>query len=215
MKFDYPAAVSIDVTPHDALAIRLSLRHKPSEIGINRAVFALLRGMGFDLRSQHFSGTPRRLTKLWMTYLADREITVKAFESTSDVMVTIKDHRVVSMCPHHMLPIVMVCDFAYVPAGWVVGLSKIPRIMDVMGGSFVLQEDFTDGVAKVIDTLLQPRGIAFRVRARHGCMRLRGVRTPGSVTTTALRGVMLTDEKARAEATFAMGEGDEFPPDDQ
>lgn len=213
---EYPGHVGIELHPQESLTIRLKMVHKPSETGINRAAFALLRAMGFDLRSQHFEGTPRRLTKMWMTYLTGHEVTVKAFQTKADSMVITRNHQVVSMCPHHMLPIVMMCDFAYVPSGWVVGLSKIPRIMDVLGASFVLQEEFTDAVVNIVDTLLMPKGVAFRVSARHGCMRMRGVRTPGLVITQSLKGVMLTDEKARTEAMSTFEANTEkFPESDQ
>jgi GTP cyclohydrolase I len=205
-----PGHLTVDVEPQHSLTMKLKLVHTPSEVGIRNAMFAFIRALGLDLKSQHFSESPARLTKLWMEWMRDREITVKAFQSSADDMVTMVAHRVVTLCPHHFLPVEMICDLSYIPSGWVVGLSKLPRILDLVGGSFVLQEEFTHTVVKIVEALLMPRGIACRVRARHGCMRLRGVRTPGWVVTSSLKGVMLTDEKARVEFQTACRDRNDF-----
>lgn len=180
-------------------SLELSLKHKIDPKVINRVAQLLVHSLGLDIGSQHFAETPARIAKLWTTFLSPASLTLKAFETRSNTLVLCRNHPAVTLCPHHLLPVEMFCDLAYIPNGWALGLSKLPRLLDLIGSSFMLQEELTDTVVKLLDRLLMPKGVACRVVARHGCMRLRGVRTPGEVITTSVSGVYLTDEKARSE----------------
>jgi GTP cyclohydrolase I len=117
-------------------------------------------------------------------------------------MVLVKDIEVYSLCEHHMLPFFGKAHVAYVPDGRVVGLSKLPRIVDVFARRLQVQERLTTQVADAIDAALQPLGVAVVVEAAHLCMMMRGIQKQNSHTVTStMRGVFLSDERTRSEFT--------------
>ncbi|HZS13601.1 MAG TPA: GTP cyclohydrolase I FolE [Candidatus Dormibacteraeota bacterium] len=117
-------------------------------------------------------------------------------------MVLVKDIEVFSLCEHHMLPFFGKAHVAYVPDGRVVGLSKLPRIVDVFARRLQVQERLTTEVATAIDEVLQPLGVAVVIEAAHLCMMMRGIQKQNSSTVTScMRGCFLTDERTRMEFT--------------
>ena len=114
-------------------------------------------------------------------------------------MVIIRDIEFYSMCEHHLLPIIGRAHVAYIPDGKVVGLSKIPRMVDVFARRLQIQEQMTEQIADALSEVLNPKGIGVVIQARHMCMEMRGVQKVNSTTTTsALRGMFLK-EKTRNE----------------
>lgn len=122
------------------------------------------------------------------------------FSTTNDEMVLVKDIEFYSTCEHHLLPIIGRVHVAYIPDGKVVGLSKIPRVVNVFARRMQIQEQLTEQIADAIMEAISPKGVAVVVTARHMCMEMRGVEKINSVTTSsALRGLFKRDEKTRAE----------------
>ncbi len=117
-------------------------------------------------------------------------------------MVLVKDIEVYSLCEHHLLPFFGKAHVAYVPDGRVVGLSKLPRIVDVFARRLQVQERLTTEIATAIDDVLRPLGVAVVIEAAHLCMMMRGIQKQNSSTVTScMRGCFLTDERTRGEFT--------------
>ncbi len=122
------------------------------------------------------------------------------FEEAHSNMIMIRDIEVYSMCEHHMLPFFGKAHVAYIPDGRIVGLSKIPRIVDVFARRLQVQERLTDQIAEGLCRVLNPLGVGVVIEAQHLCMMMRGVQKQNSRTiTSALRGSFRSDDKTRAE----------------
>mgnify|MGYP003111507461 CR=1 FL=1 len=151
--------------------------------------------------------TPERVAKAyehWFKgYDQDPKEVLKVFEDGADgydEMVLETDIPVYSHCEHHMAAIFGVAHIAYVPDGRIVGLSKIPRLVDVFARRLQVQERLTTQIADCLNEQLLPKGVGVVLQCRHMCMESRGICTPGVVTTTsALRGCMKNEPEARAE----------------
>lgn len=199
-----PKGMHVELDPKVKAVITLKKSHKISDAAVKNAVSRLIGALGLDTRDENLQETPRRILKLWTEFLKPQVLELKTFAGPG-AMVMLKRHRFVAVCPHHLLPFEMVGNVAYIPQDHRVGLSKLCRILEFAGNGFMLQENITEFTAELLSNLLLPRGVAVSVSGEHGCMRLRGVRTTGSVTTTAVRGVFLTDEKARNEFLHTNG----------
>ena len=169
-------------------------------------VSRMLELLGEDPEREGLQKTPHRVAKalefLTEGYHQDpKEILNQALFSTSnDEMVLVRDIEFYSMCEHHMLPIIGRCHVAYIPDGKVVGLSKIPRIVNVYARRLQIQEQMTEQIADAILETIKPKGVAVVVHARHMCMEMRGVQKINSTTvSSALRGLFKRDERTRNE----------------
>ncbi len=169
-------------------------------------VSRMLELLGEDPNREGLQKTPHRVAKalgfLTEGYHQDpKEILNQALFSTSnDEMVLVRDIEFYSMCEHHMLPIIGRCHVAYIPDGKVVGLSKIPRIVNVYARRLQIQEQMTEQIADAILETINPKGVAVVVHARHMCMEMRGVQKINSTTvSSALRGLFKRDERTRNE----------------
>ena len=170
------------------------------------AVKIMIKHIGEDPQREGLLKTPQRVRKayefMFGGYNQDaKEILESAlFTSSNDEMVLIKDIEFYSTCEHHLLPIIGRAHVAYIPDGKVVGLSKIPRVVDVFARRMQIQEQLTEQIADAIMQTIKPKGVAVVLQARHLCMEARGVQKINSATTSsALRGLFKKDEKTRAE----------------
>jgi len=122
------------------------------------------------------------------------------FEEKHDNMIMVRDIEVYSMCEHHMLPFFGKAHVAYIPNGRIIGLSKLPRVVDVFARRLQVQERMTEEIAQALTDILQPRGVGVVIEAFHLCMMMRGVQKQNSKTiTSAVRGVFRDDYKTRDE----------------
>lgn len=151
----------------------------------------VLKHIGEDTDREGLLKTPERVAKA-MQYLTKgyqedgMEILRSAmFEEKYSEMVLVKDIELYSLCEHHMLPFIGKAHIAYIPNGKIVGLSKIPRIVDVFARRLQVQERLTDQILHCINDTLHPRGVAVVIEAMHLCMMMRGVQKQNSVTTTS------------------------------
>lgn len=175
-------------------------------LGIEPLVRDLLLRVGEDPDREGLLRTPGRVDKsmafLTAGYTMDVNAIVNDALFTEDYrgVVLVKDIEFYSMCEHHMLPFFGVAHVAYIPNGKVIGLSKIPRIVEVFSRRLQLQERMTAQVADCLVSLLQPLGVAVITEARHLCMMMRGVEKQNSSTmTSAMRGEFLNNPQTRQE----------------
>jgi len=173
---------------------------------VEESVKNILKHIGEDIEREGLTDTPSRVRKAWEYmcggYNQDpKEIIEKAlFTSTNDEMVVVKDIEFYSMCEHHMLPIIGKAHIAYIPNGKVVGLSKIPRVVDVFARRLQIQEQMTEQICDAINDNLKPKGVAVVIDARHMCMEMRGVeKICSSTVTSALRGLFKKEKKTKDE----------------
>ena len=166
-----------------------------------QAVKTMLEIIGENTEREGLLKTPTRVFKAYeyMTsgYLqSPNDVLGEAlFETDNDQMVIIKDIEFYSMCEHHLLPIIGRAHVAYIPNGKVVGLSKIPRMVDVFARRLQIQEQLTEQIAKAIDDVIAPKAVGVVIQARHMCMEMRGVeKTHSNTTTSALRGMFLKSD---------------------
>lgn len=177
-----------------------------SKEAFENAVKTMMRSVGEDPLREGLLKTPERVYKayefIYGGYKEDPEEVLKSalFSSSNDEMVLIKDIELYSTCEHHLLPIIGRAHVAYIPDGKVVGLSKIPRVVNIFSRRMQIQEQLTEQIADAIMKTIMPKGVAVVIQARHMCMEMRGVEKINSMTTSsALRGLFKKDEKTRAE----------------
>jgi GTP cyclohydrolase I len=166
----------------------------------------LLAQLGEDPSREGLLDTPKRVEQalrfLTSGYAADVDAVVNDALFTVDYneMVIVKDIDFYSLCEHHMLPFFGKCHVAYIPNGKVIGLSKIPRIVDVFARRLQVQERLTNQIAATIEEKIRPLGVAVVTEAAHLCMSMRGVEKQNSVaTTSAMLGAFRNDARTRAE----------------
>jgi GTP cyclohydrolase I len=183
-----------------------------AEKKIAENIHAVLGHLGEDPNRQGLLKTPERVAKAYtfitQGYQQDaRKILRSAmFDEDYSEMVLVKDIELYSLCEHHMLPFFGKAHIAYIPDGKIVGLSKIPRIVDVFARRLQVQERLTIEVRDAIQETLNPMGVAVVIEASHLCMQMRGVSKQNSVTTTsAFSGVFLEDHKTRKEFISLIG----------
>jgi GTP cyclohydrolase I len=165
----------------------------------------VLKQIGENPAREGLLKTPERVAKalLYLTHGYDldaKEIMASAmFKEDYSQMVVVKDIEVYSMCEHHMLPFFGKAHIAYIPNGYVVGLSKIPRIVDVFARRLQVQERLTNEIRDCIQETLNPLGVGIVIECRHLCMSMRGVQKQNSVTTTSAFTGEFLKEKTRTE----------------
>lgn len=173
---------------------------------IENAVKEILIAIGEDPNREGLLETPKRVANMYEEIFAglteDPKQHIKLFdEQSNDEMVIVKDIPFYSMCEHHLLPFFGKAHIAYIPSdNKIIGLSKLARIVDNFAKKPQVQERLTSDVADFLNKNLQPKGVAVIMEAEHMCMTMRGARAAGAKTqTSALRGIMRTDAKSRAE----------------
>lgn len=167
---------------------------------IEEYIGSILNLIDEDPLREGLKETPKRHAKYLMDFLNPKPFVFTTFEDNHDEMVVVDNITFYSLCEHHILPFFGTAAVAYIPNGKIVGLSKIPRTIDMFSRRLQNQERITSQVADFIGENLNPKGVAVVLKARHLCMEMRGVCKPGAETTTsAMRGVFSTDLNARNE----------------
>lgn len=185
--------------------MKRSLKERSSH-SIEDAVRRILSSLGEDPERQGLQRTPKRvaasLKELTSGYGTDvRKIVGSAvFDEKYDQMVVLRDIELFSLCEHHLLPFYGKCHVAYIPKGKILGLSKIPRLVNAFARRLQVQERLTSQIAENLMELLKPMGVAVIIEALHLCMAMRGVEKNNAVcTTSAMLGVFRSDQRTRQE----------------
>jgi len=173
---------------------------------IESAVLGMLRAFGEDPEREGLKNTPSRVARMYPELLAGYHVDPQKlvndaiFHVSYDEMVIVRDIEFYSLCEHHLLPFIGRAHVAYMPSGKVIGLSKIPRIVDMYARRLQVQERLTRQIADFINELLQPHGVAVVVEALHLCTMMRGVRKHDArMTTSAMQGGFRTNSATRQE----------------
>lgn len=166
----------------------------------------ILESIGEDVNREGLLKTPARFYKAFKFMTQGYEqnpqeiLNDALFESSNNEMVLIKNIEFYSLCEHHLLPIIGRAHVAYIPDGKVVGLSKIPRMVNVYARRLQIQEQLTEQIAESLQDVINPQGVGVVIQARHLCVEMRGVEKINSTTTTsALRGIFLKNPNTRKE----------------
>ena len=173
---------------------------------IAQHIQAILKLLGEDPSREGLRKTPERVAKamqfLTQGYFQDGETIVRSalFQEPYNHMVIVKDIELFSLCEHHMLPFIGKAHVAYIPNGTIVGLSKIPRVVDAYARRLQVQERLTEQIRDCLQESLNPLGVAVVIEAMHTCMSMRGVQKSNAITTTsAFSGIFLKSDKTRNE----------------
>ncbi len=188
-------------------------RPRPDRSEAEAAVRTLIRWAGDDPGREGLLGTPDRVVRSYEEFFSGytedpNEILSRTFEETDgyDEMVMLRDIGFESHCEHHMVPIIGKAHVAYLPRHRVVGISKLARVVDAYAKRLQIQEKMTAQIANTIDAVLQPRGVAVIVEAKHQCMTTRGVHKPGvSMVTSRMLGAFRDDPITRREFLSMVG----------
>jgi GTP cyclohydrolase IA len=173
---------------------------------IEQNISSILAQLGENLSREGLRETPRRYEKAMQFLTSGYQVDLKqlvgnaVFKETADGIVIVRDIEVFSLCEHHLLPFFGKAHVAYLPAGRVIGLSKIPRIVDAFARRLQVQERLTQQIGEGLAELLQPKGVAVVIEAAHMCMMMRGVEKQRSMTTTShMHGEFLSNASLRQE----------------
>jgi GTP cyclohydrolase I len=167
-----------------------------------RAVQDLLVALGEDPTSEHLVRTPERVARAYRELLTPASVDPTTFPNDEgyDELVMVRDIPFHSLCEHHLLPFVGRAHVAYLPKDRILGLSKLARVVEHYSRALQVQERMTQQIADWLQETLAPRGVGVVLEAEHMCMRLRGVRVPGTMTvTSALHGTIRNDPRTRTE----------------
>ena len=161
----------------------------------NKLIYDLIKAIGDNPDREGVLDTPKRVIKSWETIfggykLTPEEVLTTQFSETYDEMVICKDIEFYSTCEHHLLPFYGKCHIGYLPNGKIVGLSKMPRLVEVFARRLQVQERLTEQIANSMMEILEPRGVGVIMEAKHHCVVCRGVQKQNSVMiTSALKGL--------------------------
>lgn len=182
------------------------LSEKKQSSKLKQAVEQILSAVGENPGREGLSKTPERVAKMYEELCAGYQQTLSEvvngaiFHEAAEGSVLVKDIEFYSLCEHHMLPFYGLAHIAYIPDQKIIGLSKIPRIVEMYARRLQVQERLTTEIRQAIDELLQPAGTAIIVEAQHLCAMMRGVnKSQVSMVTTSYSGVFRSDEKLRQE----------------
>ncbi len=200
-------AVNIHMPPVSPVADQASQEPRPSRDEAEAAVRTLLRWAGDDVNREGLLDTPARVARAYEEFFAGYatdpvDLLARSFEETDgyDEMVVLRDIRLESHCEHHMVPIIGRAHVAYLPAGRVVGISKLARVVETYAKRLQIQEKLTAQVANCIQDVLKPKGVAVVIEAAHQCMTTRGIHKPGvTMVTSRMLGAFRDDPSTRRE----------------
>lgn len=210
--------MNIQIPAAAAAAANSSSHPRPTREEAEAAVRTLLLWAGDDPDREGLVDTPARVARAYEEFFAGYEVDpeemlARSFEETDgyDEMVVLRDIRLESHCEHHMVPIIGRAHIAYLPAGRVVGISKLARVLEAYAKRLQIQEKLTAQVANVINDVLKPKGVAVVIEAAHQCMTTRGIHKPGvSMVTSRMLGAFRDNPETRREF-LAMIQGSRGP----
>lgn len=161
---------------------------------LERIIRDLITELGLDITDQHFEGTPARVARLYRELTRGSRLDpakiLKTFDSKQSELIVVSEINFYSLCPHHFLIYRGKMHFGYVPDGKIVGLSKIPRLIQAMASRPIVQEDLVSEIADTFMSVVKPLGCVARATGRHDCVAVRGVKChEAQMTTVALRGI--------------------------
>ena len=181
---------------------------------IESIILDLLKEIGEDPEREGLQKTPNRVAKSWTTFAKGYKQTPEEvvgdaiFNEQCDEVIAVKDIDFFSLCEHHLLPFKGVAHVGYLPEKKIIGLSKIPRIVDIYARRLQVQERLTQQVADALQEVLNPKGVAVVIEAEHLCMQMRGVEKKSSfMITSAVRGAFRENNKTREEFLSIIGKG--------
>ena len=181
---------------------------------IESIILDLLKEIGEEPEREGLQKTPHRVAKSWTTFAKGYKQTPEevvgdaVFNEQCDEVIAVKDIDFFSLCEHHLLPFKGVAHVGYLPEKKIIGLSKIPRIVDIYARRLQVQERLTQQVADALQDVLNPKGVAVVIEAEHLCMQMRGVEKKSSfMITSAVRGAFRENNKTREEFLSIIGKG--------
>jgi GTP cyclohydrolase I len=195
---EYPAMADSTIQNGDDVA-------QVDQDRIRRAVREILFAVGEDPDREGLKDTPARVARMYAELLSGLRIDPKIylekfFSEKYDEVVLVRDISFCSICEHHLLPFMGKAHVAYLPAGKVIGLSKLARVVEALARRPQVQERMTEDIANLLTNELNARGVAVVIEATHTCMTIRGVRKPDSVcVTSAMKGLFRTNLSTRSE----------------
>lgn len=172
---------------------------------MEQGIRLVLQGMGVDLTESHFHDTPRRVAKLYTELLSPPENNWTEFQSDTQGMIILRNHRVFALCPHHLQVVELKAFVAYIPNRTMLGLSKLARVVEQHLTRPITQEELGELVANTLNDKMSPQGVAVVLQGAHGCMRYRGIETTGDVVSSAMRGLFLHSASTREEFLSLIG----------
>jgi GTP cyclohydrolase I len=182
-------------------------RIRPSKEEAQAAVRTLIEWAGDNPDREGLRGTPERVARAYQEFFAgyDKDpaaLLTTTFEETAayDEMIVLRDIRLESHCEHHLVPIIGKAHIAYLPAGRVVGISKLARLIEIFAKRMQIQETLTSQIAETLQEELKPNGVGIVIEAAHQCMTTRGIRKPGvSMVTSRMLGSFRDDPTVRQQ----------------
>ena len=211
----------IDRQPTDSGLTNSGGRRRPSRAEAEAAVRTLIEWAGDDPDREGLAGTPGRVARAYKEFFAGYNedpvaLLARTFEDTAayDEMIVLRDIRLESHCEHHIVPILGKAHIGYLPAGRVVGISKLARLVEVFAKRLQIQETLTAQIADSIQEVLKPHGVGVVIEAAHQCMTTRGIRKPGvSMVTSRMLGSFRDDPATRREFLAIIGSPRSAPHD--
>ena len=184
------------------------MRVSPNINKMLQGIEILLDGMlGYEQwqKDPNFSGTPARVARLYAEMLTPQENNWTTFPARAADLVLLRGHKVIALCPHHLMPVEVTAYVAYIPNKLTIGLSKLARVVEQHLTAPIMQEDLAHKIAESLDDVLEPKGVGVVLTGIHGCMRFRGVQTDGDVVSSVMKGVFLLNPAARMELMQLIG----------
>jgi GTP cyclohydrolase I len=172
---------------------------------IASGVVLILKGMGVDPEDENFRDTPKRVAKMYAEMLTPSENNWTTFPAKAADLIILRGHKVIALCPHHLMPVELTAYVGYIPHNTTIGLSKLARVVEQHLTTPIMQEDLGHAIADSLQEELDPKGIGVVLSGVHGCMKFRGVESEGDVVTSSMRGVLLLNPSARSEFFQILG----------
>jgi GTP cyclohydrolase I len=202
---NYPQTLTENLTERTQLNLPPTPERR-AQINIEASVYNILKNIGEEPQREGLLNTPNRVARMFEELTSgyqvdpERMINGALFDVDYDEMVVVKDIDFYSMCEHHLLPFYGRAHVAYIPDGKVIGLSKIPRIVEMFARRLQIQEQLTSQIANFLQSTLQPQGVAVVVEGMHMCSMMRGVKKANAkMKTSKMLGAFRENDKTRSE----------------